>query len=76
MTTKKQQIRQIKMLLDTGKTIALQGRMTRGKLWADTRYIYWQHFGQSASKNTLANLTWIINVIFELKGKKLTYTTC
>lgn len=74
MLTKKQQIKQIKMLLDTGKTVTLRGRMSTGKLWADSKYIHWQHFGQSANKNTLADLTWIINVIFELKGKKLLYT--
>ena len=74
MTTKKQQIKQIKTLLDAGKTIILKGKMSTGKLWADTSYIHWQHFGQSANKNTLADLTWIINVILELKGKKISYT--
>lgn len=59
-----------------GKTISLKGKTSTGKLRADARYIYWQHFGQSANKNTLVDLTWIINVIFELKGKKITYTTC
>lgn len=31
----------------------------------DGRYICWKYFGQSASKNTNAELRWLLEVIFE-----------
>lgn len=39
-------------------------------LSANEQYIYWQHFGSSANKNTIGNLAWILENIFELSPEK------
>ena len=35
-------------------------------LSANEQYIYWQHFGSSANKNTMESLAWILKNIFKL----------
>lgn len=39
-------------------------------LTANEQYIFWQHFGSSANKNTIENLAWILESIFELSPEK------
>ena len=39
-------------------------------LSANKQYIYWQRFGSSANKNTVKDLEWILENIFELSPEK------
>ena len=39
-------------------------------LSANEQYIYWQHFGSSANKNTIESLAWILKNIFKLSPEK------
>lgn len=73
---KKETIRNIMALLDSGKTVCING----GELWLgrgrvnNKIYIFWQHFGSSANRRNLQELTWIINTIFRCKYKNIVYT--
>ena len=35
-------------------------------LTANEKYIYWCYFGESANKNTITDLAWILKNIFEI----------
>jgi hypothetical protein len=73
---KKQTVKEIMTLLDNGKTVYIED----GCLWEGNcrltgrRLIYWRHYGQSANRRNLRDLTWIINTIFERKGKVIEYS--
>lgn len=71
---KTETIKNIMQLLDNGKIIYIDG----GSLWETQSrgktIIKWSHFGSSANRRTIAELTWIINTIFECKYKKIVYT--
>ena len=73
---KKETIKNIMALLDNGKTIYVNN----GELWLgrgrlnNKKYIFWQHFGSSANRRNLQELTWIINTIFQCKYKNIVYT--
>lgn len=76
MTTlnKKETIKNIMQLLDDGKNVyigsgCLWEIQERGKI-----YIKWHHYGSSANRRTLEELTWVINTIFGFKYKKIVYT--
>ena len=44
-------------------------------LWISTsNYIYWHHYGESANKNTLEDLEWVINVIFNMTPSEFVKT--
>ena len=70
---KKETIKNIMQLLDNGKIVYIGG----GCLWETQdrgkTYIKWSHFGSSANRRTLEELTWVINTIFEYKYKKIVY---
>lgn len=76
MTEKNKKIREVMKLLDNGKTVKINGH---GELWlgrcrvSGKTLIYWRNFGQSANGRNLKELTWIINTIFNCKGKDFTY---
>lgn len=36
-----------------------------GRIYKDGKYIRWEHFGSSCEKNTIHNLQWLIENIFE-----------
>lgn len=72
---KKKTIKDIMRLLDDDKTVYIG----EGCLWEGNcrltgrRLIFWQHYGQSANRRNLRDLTWIINTIFNCKGKAIEY---
>lgn len=60
--------------LKSGKTLKVKGVHGFGEIWLrqsgrpidnNRHYIYWQHFGQSATRVTLTNLRWIFKAIFQ-----------
>lgn len=73
---KKETIKNIMALLDSGKTVYING----GSMWetydikANRKIIKWQNFGSSANRRNLNELTWIINTIFGCKNKGIVYT--
>ena len=79
---KKETIKTIMSLLDSGKTVYIKdGDLNmRGELWETYAYnsnrkiIKWQHFGSSANRRTIKELTWVINTIFKCKNKDIVYT--
>lgn len=71
---KKETIRNIMRLLDDGHTVFIGcGSLWSGESRGKT-YIKWSHFGSSANRRTLEELTWVINTIFGCKYKKIVYT--
>lgn len=76
MTTlnKKETIKNIMRLLDNDKIVYIGC----GSLWEiqerGKTFIKWSHFGSSANRRTLEDLTWVINTIFGCKYKKIIYT--
>lgn len=71
MLNKKENIRSVKKLLDLGYTVKINNH---GKLWLYNNYIMYQNYGQSAVRNNLKDLTWLINNIFETKRKDFNFT--
>ena len=72
---KQEKIKQVKKLLDLGYTIKIYGNNNgNGKIWLYDNYIMFQNFGQSAVKNNLKDLTWLINTIFEAKRKDFNFS--
>lgn len=73
---KKETIKNIMALLDSGKTVYING----GSIWetfdirANRKIIKWQNYGSSANRRNLGELTWIINTIFRCKNKDIVYT--
>ena len=66
----RQSIRDIKTLLNKGYIVKVKGG---GCLWLNNKYIFWRHYGQSANKNTLKDLRWILKVIFEIDLNNIKY---
>lgn len=73
---KKEAVKNIMTLLDSGKTVYING----GYLWetfdrkAQRKIIKWQNFGQSANRRNLKELSWILNTIFDCKYRKIVYS--
>jgi len=73
---KKEAVKNIMALLDSGKTVYING----GYLWimydkrAGYNVIKWRNFGESAIKRTIKDLIWLLNVIFDCKYKKVVYS--
>ena len=46
-------------------------------LSANSQYIYWRHYGESANKTSLQNLKWILMEIFKMTPEQFlfNYTT-
>lgn len=76
MTDKQKKIREVMEALKENKTVKIDG----GSLWLGRchvtghKLIYWQHFGQSANRCNIKELTWIINTIFDKKRKDFNYS--
>lgn len=68
-----EKIRYCMKALKEGKTIYIDN----GKMWQfeqnNKKYICYRHFGQSATRCSIKDLTWIINVIFEKSRKDFDY---
>lgn len=73
---KKEAIKNIMALLDNGKTVYINcGCMWLSRCMKTNRKIIkWQHYGQSANRRNMKELTWLLNNIFECKNKKIVYT--
>ena len=62
--------------LKENKTVKIDS----GSLWlgrcrsTGRQLIFWQHFGQSANRCNIKELTWIINTIFDKKRKDFNYS--
>lgn len=71
---KKETIKNIMELLDNGKIVYIGC----GSLWEtqdrSRTYIKWSHYGSSANRRTLEELTWVINTIFGYKYQEVVYT--
>ena len=74
ITNKRETIKNIMQLLDNDKIVYIDN----GSLWKSysrgKAIIKWSHFGTSANRRTIKELTWIINTIFGYKYKKVVYT--
>jgi hypothetical protein len=76
MTDKQKKIREVMEALKENKTV----KIDNGSLWSGRcpvsghKLIYWQHFGQSANRCNIKELTWIINTIFDKKRKDFNYS--
>ena len=72
---KKERIKNVKKLLDLGYTVRIYGNPNGdGKVWIKDNFIMFQNFGQSAVRNNIKDLTWLINNIFNAKRKNFNYT--
>lgn len=78
---KSEKIKEVMSYLDRAYTV----RIDNGKLWKKfsncnledfhhREYIFYTHFGQSAIRRNLKELTWVINTIFEKKNKDFSFT--
>lgn len=76
MTDKQKKIREVMEALKENKTVKIDS----GSLWlgrchvTGRQLIFWQHFGQSANRCNIKELTWIINTIFDKKRKDFNYS--
>lgn len=76
---KTEKIKEIMKFLDKGYFIKIPCEHgSTGILWEKygrdcKKYIYWKNFGESANRRNLRDLTWIINTIFQKKGKDFKY---
>lgn len=74
---KTKKIKEVMKLLDLGCYVKIKGQHGTGTLWQyenrGVTYIYWQHFGQSAVRRNIKNLTWVINHIFDRNHKDFDY---
>ena len=75
--SKAQQLKEIKNLVNAGFIVRVFKQDNSNiTLWVnDSKYIMWRHYGQSAIKNTCKDLMWLINDLFEAKGKSILYKT-
>ena len=72
---KAKKIREVMQFLDMGKTV----KIDTGILWESRsirgyKIINWRHYGQSANRRNVKELTFIINHIFDKKNKDFTYS--
>ena len=76
MTEKHKKIKEVLEALEADKTV----KIDNGKLWkgychkSGHKLIYWQHYGQSANRFNIKELTWIINNIFDKKRKDFSWS--
>ena len=74
---KKEQLKKIKELISMGNIVrvAKDNSSDNMTVWLsnDDKYIMWQRFGQSAVKNNLKNLTWLVNHILEANRVNISY---
>ena len=75
--SKLKQLKEIKDLVNAGFIVRVfKQDKSNITLWVnDKRYIMWQSYGQSAIKNNFKDLLWLINDLFEAKGKSILYKT-
>ena len=71
-------LRDVRNLINTGKIVRVfaEGNSHGITLWVNLdrpQFIMWQCFGQSANRNTMKDLTWIVNQLYKAKGKAITY---
>ena len=69
-------LRTVKNLINTGKIVRVffDGNTHGITLWVNNPdYIMWQSFGQSAVKNNMKDLTWLVNQLYKARGKAITY---
>ena len=74
---KKEIIQKIKKYMQTFAKIKVfcKGKKENMILWSsdDNKYIYYEHFGRSAIKNNISELTWIINNILGAKKQEIEF---
>ena len=77
MGTKQETIKQIKEVVNSGKIVRVNhAEDSHGiTLWLSDngKYIYFQNYGQSAVKNNLKNLSWVINTLYGVNRKEISY---
>ena len=68
---KQEKIKEVKHLINIGNIV----KINNGTLWLsdDNKYIMFRNYGQSAVRNNIKDLTWLINIIFETKNKDFNY---
>lgn len=78
MTDKEKKIREVMEALKENKTVKIDnGLLWLGRCRVSGRLlIFWEHFGQSANRCNIEELTWIINIIFEKKRKNFNFSVC
>ena len=75
---KTKKLKEIKDLINAGFIIRVFKQNNDNiTLWVNDnkQYIMWQSYGQSAVKNNMKDLTWLINDLFEAKRKDIFYKT-
>ena len=74
---KKEQIKKIKELISMGNIVKVtkDNSFDDMAVWLsnDDKYIMWRCFGQSAVKNNLQNLTWLVNHILKANRMNISY---
>ena len=74
---KKEQLKKIKELISMGNIVRVTKDNSSDNMtvWLsnDDKYIMWQCFGQSAVKNNLKNLTWLVNHILKANRVNISY---
>ena len=74
---KKEQIKKIKELISIGNIVRVtkDNSFDNMTVWLsnDDKYIMWQRFGQSAVKNNLKDLTWLVNHILKASRVNISY---
>ena len=73
MTTKNEKIKSVKRFLDSGFIVKITCGHTDMHVWLHNGYIMFRCFGQSAVKNTIKDLTWLVNNILDSKRKSIDY---
>lgn len=74
---KKEKIKRVMYLLELGKTVYINyGGYLYLKYDERTKrqVIKWRNFGESATRKSIKDLTWIINTIFDCKYKDFNYS--
>ena len=71
---KTSKIKEIKTQLNIGNKVKVFCGSANITLWInDPKYITWLSYGQSAIKNNLKELTWLLNNILNSKRKDIKY---
>lgn len=72
--SKLNQIKLIKSLVNSGLYVKVNCQNRNIILWQENeKYIHWRCYGQSAIKNTLNDLKWLIKEILDTKNKQINY---
>lgn len=72
---KKELLKQIKTLVNCGEIVQVYTPTNNMNLWLseDTKFILWRNFEQSAIKNNMQDLTWLVNNILEGNKESMGY---